>query len=475
MKKFSSVIALATCVASAGFSLDIDLGLAITASTETPNVAWGKFSGGFSAGAEAFNVFAEMSLSNQGLYGGFFGGRFGYGGMSFEFGEAGVRYEDGPILAELGRLKLHDYIETPYSLFLSGRGNVALGGAFAYDEGPFFYSSRWIALNYDLKDTDIPDRSAYLKTWGLRFGPFRFALQDANVMTNMLDLKVAEPTLERGPIFDPEYFLLPIPGIFIQYVGIRQDSPWEKRNLDDNGIVGFLLDWQEGPWYAAAQVLVDDINMNRFLDPDGRQNPDKIAWTLGGHWDGPYGKVGLYHAGATMYTFQPYGSTGVNKHYGYTFYPFTEYEVDGVPLAFEPEANYLGYLHGENNLAFMATWTHKLWGAKASSSLEFTLSGSKSPANPWHENESYLDWGEGTRLLDEAVLEKKLVLKASAAYPMGAWEFGLELMLGGVWNRLELTAGDPLDPVNGIAFYRPSNKHAVIAGVTFGGRYRLSF
>ncbi|MBP7264770.1 MAG: hypothetical protein KBB32_11370 [Spirochaetia bacterium] len=484
MAKFCLALSAALTLAAAVYGLDVDAGLELGASTETPNALWGSVNGGFSLDADAFELFGEMFLDNRGLYGGFFGGQFGYGGLSFSFGEAGLRYSGGLFTLEAGRLVLKDILDSPYSLFLSSRDNVALGGALLYDDGVFAYSSRWVALNYDVRDTvnpelpdtPVPDRSAIIKSWSLRLGSFRVAFQDAAVITNLADIEAsADPTLDRGPLFDPEYFLVPLPGFFIQYIGFRQDAPWEKRVLDDNSIMGFLVDWDEGPWYAALQVLVDDFNANRFINPDGNQNPDKLAWTLGGRWDGgALGTFGFWHAGATMYTFQPYGSSGVNKQYGYTFYPYVSYYVDGLPLAFEPEANYLGYLHGENNLAFMATWDGQAAGLTLAGTLEFTLSGSKSPANPWHEYESYLDYGEGTRFLDDPVLEKKVVLTASASFPLGDFELGAECGLGGVWNRLALSPSGSVDLENVISIYRPSAEHGLIAWFTLGARYRLS-
>jgi len=165
----------------------------------------------------------------------------------------------------------------------------------------------------------------------------------------------------------------------------------------------------------------------------------------------------------------------LNTQYGYTYYPFTSYLVDGVPMALEPEANYLGYQHGENNLAFMATWNDELFGATLSAALELTVSGSKSPANPWHGFSDFQDDGQGTKFLDDAVLEKKLLLTASAGYPLGNWELGLDLVLGYVWNRLRLGAAPSADAWNDIPFYSPSDEDALIASITLGGRYRFSY
>lgn len=466
------VVAMALFSAGIAMAVDIELGAEAGASTATPNPVPLAVSAGYEASFGGFNVFGELNAENSGLYGGYMGGGYGFGALSFIFGEAGIRYQSGPLSLGAGRMALTDIVDSPYSLFASSLDTVALGASMTYEDDTFFYTNNWVALNYDLVDTAIPDRSAVIKSYGLKVGQFRLAFQDAAIMTSSLD----GSDNARGPLFDPEYFLLPLPSILIQYLGISQAAPWQKtRSLNDNSIMGFMADWHEGAWYAVAQLLVDDINMNRFIEPEGTFNPDKLAWQLGSTWDSPWGELGLYHAGATKYTFQPYGGTGSNTQYGYTYYPFTSYLVDGAPLALEPEANYLGYLHGENNLAFMATWSDELYGAALATALEFTMSGAKSPANPWHEFSDFQEGGQGTKLLDDAVLEKKAVLTASAAYPFGDWELGLDLVLGYVWNRLKLGAAPSADAWNDIPFYAPSDEDALIVSVTLGGRYRFSY
>jgi len=453
-------------------AVDIEFGVEAGGSTETPNPVPLGVSAGYDAHLGGVGVFGEVTAENTGIYGGYMGGSYGFDALSFSFGEAGIRYQAGSFSLGAGRLALVDIVDSPYSLFASGLDNVALGSSISYEDETFFYHNDWVALNYDLIDTGIPDRSAMIKSYGLKVGPFRLAFQDAAIMTGNLD----GSDTSRGPLFDAEYFLLPLPGILVQYLGTSQAAPWQKTSsLNDNSIMGFMAEWHEGSWYAVGQILLDDVNMNRFLEPESVQNPDKIAWHLGSTWDSPWGALGLYHAGATKYTFQPYGGSGSNTQYGYTYYPFTSYLVDGVPMALEPEANYLGYQHGENNLAFMATWTDELLGATLAAALEFTLSGSKSPANPWHEFNDFHDDGQGTKFLDDAVLEKKLLLTASAAYPLGNWELGLDLSLGYVWNRLRLGAAPSADAWNNIPFYAPSDEDALIVSMTLGGRYRFSY
>jgi hypothetical protein len=469
MKDITLAILILLC--SSAYAFDIDTEAKVGASTETPSPLWVKGIVGFEASSGNLSVLGHLGARTDGVYGGFMGGNYGFGGLAFETVDGGVLYSGEAISASLGKLEERDIVDSPYSLFLSGRDNKALGASLGLCDGPFFYDSRWIALSYDLENTredaswDWPDRSADVKSWGLELGDFRVALQDVVVYT--------ASSGTRGPAFDPEYFLIPIPSIFVQYLGFSEDSPWRKSETDDNTMTGFMVDWKRDGWYAVGQLLVDDFNMNRFLNPSGRQNPDKIAWMLGGRRETEYGTFGLYHAGATKYCFEPYGDKDENSMYGYTYRPDVEYEVDGTPMALEPEDNYVGYLHGENNLALMGTWRNDYDAIKVAASFEFTLSGSKSPANPWGEYLRWQDGGSGTKLLGEDRLEKKLLLGGSVAMPAGKFDLGVEVKLGWVWNRLELDDAPGDDGLNGLRIYRPSNDSAPIGEIVLGARYHV--
>ncbi len=253
--------------------------------------------------------------------------------------------------------------------------------------GRFTYESRWIRLNSNalqpIRAGDLtsayPDRGANYKVFAVELGHWRFGLQDTAVY--------------YGREFDAEYFLSPIPSILTQMVTKRDSTPWQE-DANDNSILGLFAEWRP-PWgYLYAQWLVDDISLN-FLIPwflrDTFGNPtvaNKWAWSVGGHWDLPFGRLGFYHAGATKYTF---AATEDDKPYGYTYYPAVEYSLDDTMTDFEavldPQDNYLGYKYGENNLAFrleLSHLPHPVLGADFQAALEYVLSGSKSPANPWH-------------------------------------------------------------------------------------------
>jgi hypothetical protein len=171
--------------------------------------------------------------------------------------------------------------------------------------------------------------------------------------------------------------------------------------------------------------------MNRFLNPEGTQNPDKLAWSFGGDFYTEYGKFGLHHGGATKYTF----SQPENDPYSYTYYPDLLYNYNGeVPIS--REDNYIGYIHGENNLAFMVDYHNKFFeDYEYSASVEYSITGSQSPIDPWHELTNY---NEGTFLLDEEILEHSLIFKNNIDMSLKYFDLGFGFTLGKIKNQLQL-------------------------------------
>ena len=168
------------------------------------------------------------------------------------------------------------------------------------------------------------------------------------------------------------------------------------------------------------------------------------------------------------------------REYGYTYYPDTVYDNSSSAIPFEDMM--VGYSHGENNLAFMATWANELAGFGLRSSLEFTLSGAKSPANAWHE-ETWTDY-TGTKLLDDAVLEKKILLSFGASRSFGILDLFLQGQVGYVFNELQLVGIPTVETVsNGtthtsqtysdIWIWSPSDTDRFLYSLTLGGRIRL--
>jgi hypothetical protein len=205
--------------------------------------------------------------------------------------------------------------------------------------------------------------------------------------------------------------------------------------------VGLFFDWREPLFYLYAQWLIDDISLD-FLIPEflrstlgERKIPQKWAWSLGGYCDFPFGRIGFYHAGATKYTFE---RTNLSIPYEYAYYPATEYQLrDGTPLVLHYLDNYLGYKYGENNLAFLVDYTHRIGPIDFYASLEYVISGAKSPANPWHEYNSYKETGAYTLLLDGPVLEHTVAARIKAGWSWRNLVVYTNVKLGGIFNELQ--------------------------------------
>ena len=130
--------------------------------------------------------------------------------------------------------------------------------------------------------------------------------------------------------------------------------------------------------------------------------------------------------------------------------------------------NYIGYKYGENNLAFLFDYGNTFGPVDFYASLEYVVSGSKSPANPWHED---TERGDYTLLLDDAVLEHTLAAQVQASFPWRQWDFYSKLRLGGVFNRLELEASGG----GGMDVFRPqAGEHRLIYELVLGFNYTLT-
>ncbi len=194
-----------------------------------------------------------------------------------------------------GRRTHSDVVESPYSLFISSSPIPALVADARYEDDRFFYETRWVQLNYRSTlylddDGNPPGPGDELQ--GLRLQVRQRALRDAGLDR----LRGAEPSTRR-------YFLSPMFQYLQQQVRSTAGKPWTEDN-NCNSINGFFVDVRTPRAYAYAQVLVDDINLD-FLGFWGRlKMPTKLAWSLGGRMDFPFGTLGVYTAGATKYTFE---------------------------------------------------------------------------------------------------------------------------------------------------------------------------
>ena len=444
--------------------------------------------GGLSYAGENLALIAEVYMRKDGIYSGTSAqtASGGMGGFYFRMEAGGVAYRKGSFLLRAGRLPHYDVIDSPYSLFVNGDGLTSNLLELSYDDGRFSYSSRWICLNYnsDVKtnpydgnlpddvaaDPDepvgFPDRGANLTTYAVRFGDMTFGIQDAIVYV--------------GRAFDFEYFISPIPAYVIQDARRQGGTPWSQEG-EENNIIGLYWLWDRPDGLDLhAQWLLDDGNLY-WLSPDlfPKHQPFKMAWTAGASKETPYGTFSLYHAGATKYSFEPtYGTDG--REYGYTYYPDTVFTLkSGDEVAIPFETLMLGYRNGENNLAFLGKWVHDLYGFDVGASLEFTVSGSKSPANAWHDDSRSPN--DGTHLLDEWPLEWKSVLTVGGSRKFGNLFLYSNLSVGCVFNELKLSAvaGTTMEPDHedaehySISIYRPSDTNRFLFAVTVGGRYTL--
>ncbi|MFW5729023.1 MAG: hypothetical protein ACOCYG_05115, partial [Spirochaetota bacterium] len=402
-------------------------------------------------------------------------------GHRFRMNEGIVEVAPRPLFARAGRINHADDVHTPYSLFISSADRPAVTAEIGYDDGFFFYKSRWISLtrnwDYDREDNaalllpdpdssgfvppantaEVPrDRGANYKSYGFQLGDVRFGVQESIVYINQE--------------FYPEYFFSPLPMYFTQLVNSTEGKPWTQI-ANENSIIGFYLDWTRPTSYAYAQFLIDDINLNALAPDVELTQPNKLAWSLGGRYDFDFGTMGVYHAGATKFLFEAVDYGDEQYLYQYTYYPTVRFERDGEPNTFWYYDNYIGYKYGENNLALMLTYDRSFPAFDLGSSLEYVVSGSKSPANPWHEDDGHP--GE-TQLLDDPELEHRIRLSGEVTRSIDNWDLTAAAGVGYVWNELRLREVE--DPPSGgpePEIFKPVGEDYLTASLFLGGRYSL--
>lgn len=422
-------------------------------------------------------ILGTMSAASDGKYGAALADIPGGNTYGFYFllDEGGLRQRLGNLRLELGRFRSHDEVESPYSLFVNSLGISTTTMAMDFDDGRFFYRSRWLGLNLDSNSGtaavlssdwghSFPNRGATVKSYGMRLGELRFGFQDSVVYA--------------GRWMDFEYFLSPLPLYFTQYVRGTGGAPW-VTNYDDNELMGFFLEWRRpGEFSLYGQFLLDDFGLGEFL-PSWPKNPWQIAASAGGRLETAYGSFGAYTAMATKYTYEPSNATVASDAYGYTYYPetqFTSYWQDTastVTSAIAIEDNEIGYKYGENNLALQLDWRGRALGLDLGGAVEFRLSGSNSPANPGHDDPKVES--NGTKWLDDAVLEKRFLASLAAAKEIGQWRFYGILTGGLALDALELRASTAYSGFgNGTSIYSPvSGNTKLLFGLTLGGRLSL--
>ena len=438
---------------------------------------------------EDLQFLTKLSMYNDKKYSPAMDGDY-YGDYYFYMEQGGFELEKENYGMRIGRLAPQPIIDSPYSLFISSEQHSTITGSFYLEDEHFFFQSQWLQLNYNSTiSTDdesglnehgfsdgFPDRGANVRYYGLRFGDMRVGFEDASVY------------FDRS--FDLEYLVNPLPAFFIQYTNISSGKPWQ-HNENENALIGFFFDYNRPDYYIYSELLLDDVNVHMFFD-DSYTNPNKIAWSLGGTYDFSFGEVAFHHAGATKYLFEPRRN---NQPYGYTYYPDTVYFLDDDTLmGISPEDNYIGYKYGENNLAFLLSYepAFDLW-AKMKGSLEFVLSGSKSPVNPFHQYSEYQQGGYYTKMFNDTPLEKSLSLSIDARKDFTEnLSMYTSIELGYIWNKLKLTTvpqeyidyyenedpdypktdedGLPYD-LEYLRYYVPSSETTPITNLTIGVQY----
>lgn len=379
--------------------------------------------------AEEFEFLASLDAANDRLYNDSFVDSY-YGGFYFSMGSSGISVNLGNANITFGKMHLSDVVDSPYSLFLSSMAFPRNTLRFSYEDSNFLYTTHWTELTNLLDSSTATDlreryRGMNYKVYATKFGNFRFGYQEADIYV--------------GTTFDLEYFANPIPGFFIQYVN-DNGRPYSEGLGEANYVAGFFLDYSDNDKYAYAQILVDDINANRFLHPESYQNPDKIAWSAGGKLDTPFGTFALYHAGATKYTFQPSAESGNQQFYGYTYYSnFLYKQVDGKDMIFPLEMLYAGYKYGENNVAFRLEYESTA-PKGLFANVEYVVLGERSPINAWNDSKSSVS---GTHLLDDPVLEHRLIGNVTYLFTLPLnLSFNISTDLGYIWNKSVLTQAD---------------------------------
>lgn len=450
-------------------ALDFKVSAAGRYSTETANAATVEGVFGIEHREGPFSMSWDLVADNLGTYPEPFLADF-FGDFSVDIRNAGIGYTAGPLELYMGKLPLKDEIDSPYSLFLSGVAPSVITAGFEYRAGAFSFTDRWVGLDrttepglYNTTASGIyADRGMVMKTYSLELGRLRFGYQDATLFT--------------GSYFDFDVFANPAPSFFLQYVLSASGRPG-SRSGDQNSIMGLFGSYRGDGWKAWAQLLVDDFNTNRILKPGSYQNPDKLAWNLGGSLDLPLGVLGLHTAGATKYTFESVR----DRFYSYTLHPGSAVISDGQTVAVPLADQMLGYVNGENNVAFMATWSAPLAGFDVETGLEFVVSGAKSPANPWHNGE---DWASlGTQLLNDPVLEYRTLLDLRLSRSFGDLAVALQLSGGYLANRLNprYPGSDPSFPVDTETttpsmepvFFPVSGDSGFVFEISLGGTWKL--
>jgi hypothetical protein len=452
----------------------LDFSAALSGGTADPAL---DMFGGLSYVAPGWEVFGRMEASNADQFGQVAAGPY-LEGIWARFVEAGLAWKTGPFSFAAGRFPNRDEIASPYSLFINSLGHPATMLDFRYDDGFFFYETRWVQLNVHSKfestlptnpglygsttSFDWPDRGMQYKVYGFNLGSWRFGYQDSAVY------------LRPEPAFDFDNWLIPYPGFFIQYMDANGGAPWGRRQ-NDNAIMGLFAAYDDGLWSGSAQLLVDDINLDRWFDrTGGRLIPDKLGFAAGAGWASPFGRFRFDLAAVTKYTYESIGIAEQDQ-YPYTYYHDTRFGSAKTPISIEEMM--IGFKYGENSGACRLGYDLALPWFDLSTALELVVAGDRSPANPWHDLTSVPDY---TEWLDSALLDTTAAFSAAAERTFvlpGGGELSGEaaVRLGGHWNPSALRAPAASDNEDDDWIWSPAAGFEPIAVFSLTGKIRLGF
>lgn len=332
---------------------------------------------------------------------------------------------------KIGQIIPKDEIESKYSLFFNSQTYIGKNSVnFKYESSNFFYKSNWILLNI-YSELEFKDRAMNYKTFGIKNENLEIGYQDV--------------ILYKDRVFDPYYFLSPFPSTMIQEIRYTYSAPWveKKEIVDDSAVVGIYGKYKSKNSEYFSQLFVDDLNFNRFINPDASQNPDKIAWSIGTKQYTKFGTFGLYNAGSTRYTFQ---RTNQNSQYEYTYYPSSEYNnprYDPEIRILDYKENYIGYLYGEDSLSFLIDYSKKYKNTDNYISIEYVISDEKSPHVKWNGEETF---EEGTHLLENEVLEHFIEGKIKSTIKINDFfQITPEVKINHYQNKIELVSIENTD------------------------------
>ena len=397
---------------------------------------------------------ASAGITNQGKYAGEVGSiGEALRGHWFQLYEGVLALNFEKITVSGGYSAHSDIIDSPYSLFISSADIPAITFDFSYTGELFFATSRWVGLSLDsgLTNVDSNNDSAAvnLADRGLNYRTFGVAIG------NSWRVGYQESIVYLDQYFSPIYFLAPVPYIFSALIAERVGSPlYSTTAVNPN--IGIFVEYDSIPHYGYIQVLVDDVGVASTI---------KMAWSAGYEFASNVGRFGFYHAGATKNTFQ---AARIGESYPYTHSATNTYRRNTDAAILWYFDNYIGYLYGENTLSFRAEYENIFGIVSLQGGVEYVISGSKSPTNPWQEDSG----PSGTFLLDDDRMEHTILLDADVTITV--FEDVQVLFsgsLGYVFNQLELRA--PSDSIfdQGNQIFTPGSVSRIIFAAFVGVQY----